>query len=155
MNYLKKLVVLLPLLSVMHIACASTPDFSDVSDRDWSLTGVRVNSKSIDFNRGQLAEEGFGEIFTLRFDAERINGVAAPNRYFGPYTLGSKQAITIKQVATTQMAALREPEKLKERDYLLYLQNAVKWNLKHDSLELYSKGEDGKEVILIFSQAGK
>jgi heat shock protein HslJ len=155
MNYLKKLTALLSVLSIMHIACASTPSFSDVADRDWSLTGVRINSKSIDFNRGQLAEEGFGEIFTLRFDAERINGVAAPNRYFGPYTQGNKQSLTIKQVATTQMAALREPEKLKERDYLLYLQNTVKWNLKQDNLELYSKGEDGKEVILIFSQAGK
>ncbi|MDR0316683.1 MAG: META domain-containing protein, partial [Treponema sp.] len=121
-------------------ACSGTPKFSDVADKDWTLVKVHINSADIDFDRNKLKQEGFGEIFTLRFDAERISGTAAPNHYSAPYTLADKQAITIKQAMSTLMAPLREPEKLREYDYFLYLQNAYKWNIANGNLELYSKG---------------
>jgi hypothetical protein len=53
------------------------------------------------------------------------------------------------------MAPLREPEKLREYDYFLYLQNAYKWNIANGNLELYSKGADDSEVLLTFSSGGK
>jgi heat shock protein HslJ len=155
MNSYAKTAKFLPVMASVLIACAGTPQFSGVQDKDWDLVELRTGQESILFDRGQLSKEGFDDIFTLRFDVERINGVGAPNRFFAPYTLAEKQGITIKTVAATLMASIREPEKLKERDYFMYLQNAVKWNLAGGKLELYSKEEDGSEVVLVFVNSGK
>jgi len=124
-------------------ACAGVPEFSTVMDKDWNLAEIRTKPENIIIERGD-------NIFTLRFDTERVNGIGAPNRYFAPYTLADKQGITIKMVAQTQMIAIREPEKLKEHDYFIYLQNVTKWNFTKENLELYSKGEDGAEAVLVF-----
>jgi len=131
-------------------ACASVPEFSTVMNKDWNLAEIRTKPENIIIERGKLKEEGFGDIFTLRFDTERVNGIGAPNRYFAPYTLADKQGITIKTVAQTQMLAIREPEKLKEHDFFVYIQNVTKWNFVKENLELYSTGENGAEAILVF-----
>jgi len=139
-----------PLAVFIFAACASAPQFSTVMNRDWNLAEVRTKPENIIIERGKLAEKGFGDIFTLRFDAERVNGVGAPNRYFAPYTLDDKQGITIKTVAQTLMIAIHEPEELKELDYFVYLQNVTKWNIAKDNLELRSTGKDGAEAVLVF-----
>jgi len=135
--------------------CASGPkiSFSDVSGKEWKLTDVMLNGKSINFDRSVLISEGFGEIFTLNFDAERLSGIGAPNRYFAPYTLGNikDRAISVQLVAGTLMAPLRQPEKLKENDYFKYIQNTYKWNLAGEKLELSSKSETGDEITLVFA----
>jgi heat shock protein HslJ len=136
-------------------ACAGAPPFSDVMNKDWNLAEVRVKPENIIIERDKLKEEGFGDIFTLRVDAERVSGVGAPNRYFAPYTLADKQGITVKMVSQTMMLAIREPEKLKEHDYFAYLQNAAKWNMVKGNLELLSKAKDGAEAILVFAPADK
>jgi len=136
-------------------ACAGAPPFSDVMNKDWNLAEVRIKPENIIIERGKLAEEGFGDIFTLRFDAERVNGIGAPNRYFAPYTLADKRGITVKTVAQTLMIAIREPEQFKEKDFFAYLQNAAQWNIVKGNLELFSKGEDGAEAVLVFTPAGK
>jgi hypothetical protein len=69
--------------------------------------------------------------------------------------LAEKQGVAIKNIATTLMFSIREPEKLKEIEYFLYLQNTVRWNLVKQNLELYSKAEDGSETILVFADSGK
>jgi len=150
-GYAKYAALLLTIIAV-PFACSSAPKFSNVMDKDWKLIAVRGSPANITFNRAKLADEGFGDIFTLRFDKERVNGVGAPNRYFAPYTLANKQDIAIKEVAQSQMAPLREPEYLKEQEFFAYLQKATKWNLvKEGNLELYSKGEDGTEAVLVFA----
>ena len=154
MNHYVKILLLPLTVAVVLLACTSAPQFSDVQNKDWHLIEVRTKPE-IDFNRSKLAEEGFGEIFTLRFEAERVNGVAAPNRFFAPYEQGKNQALTIKPIAGTLMAPLREPEKLKEKDYFTYLQNTSKWNLAGGNLELHSKTGNGTEVILVFAPAAK
>jgi heat shock protein HslJ len=131
-------------------ACAGAPSFSTVMNRDWNLAEIRTKPENIIIERGKLAEEGFDDVFTLRFDKERVNGIGAPNRYFSPYTLADKQGITIKTVAQTQMISFREPEKLKEHDFFVYLQNVTKWNFVKENLELYSTGADGAEAVLVF-----
>jgi heat shock protein HslJ len=132
--------------------CSSAPKFSDVSGKEWKLIEVRVQPENIRFDRSTLIAEGFGEIFTLNFDVERISGMAAPNRYFAPYELGASQAISVKNVAGTLMAPLREPEKLKEKEFFNYLHNAYKWNLnKEGRFELLTKGDDGGEAVLVFT----
>lgn len=149
-----QLITLLVAVS-LFFACKSGPKFSDVQDRDWYLVEVRISPEGITFDRNKLVEEDFSDIFSLRFDVERVNGIGAPNRYFAPYTLGAKQEIAIKTVATTLMVPLREPEKLKEHDFFAYLQNTGAWNLAGGNLELHSKGENGAEVVLVFVPAGK
>ena len=145
------LMTLALVISTALAACSSGPKFSDVKNKDWNLVELRLPRETISFERGKLAEEGFDEIFTLRFDDERVSGVGAPNRYFAPYTAADKQAITIKNIAGSLMASIREPEKLKEHSYFNYLQNVTRWDLVKGNLELYSKGEDGAEVVLVYA----
>jgi len=143
--------VALVVLSI--IGCASGPKFSDISGKDWKLTDVRLDGRSINFDRSTLVSEGFGEIFTLNFDVERLSGIGAPNRYFAPYKLGNvkDRAISVQVVAGTLMAPLRQPEKLKENDFFQYIQNSYKWNLVSGKLELSSKSEAGADVVLVFT----
>jgi len=148
-RYVKKMALWAAVVFILA-ACAGAPRFSAVMNKDWNLAAVRTKPENIIIDRGKLKEEGFGDIFTLRFDAERVNGIGAPNRYFAPYTLADKQGITIKMVAQTQMLAIREPEKFKEKYFFFYLQNTTKWNIAKENLELYSTGEDGAEVVLVF-----
>jgi heat shock protein HslJ len=143
------------LVVVFCAACVSGPKFSSVADKNWQLVEARIRPNEIVFDRNVLLKEGFPDIFTLRFDAERVNGIGAPNRYFASYTLAANQSITIETVAGTLMAPLHEPEKLKEHDFFLYLQNTYKWNSTKNNLELYTRGEDGVETVLIFALEGK
>jgi len=171
MNHYMKIAVLLFLALIVSSACKSgslpsgtanngpqlsvtdnAGQFSDITDRDWFLIAVRLDSEIIELDRKTLTEQ-FNEIFTLRFDPERVSGVAAPNRYFGPYTQGDGQLISLGQMAGTLMAALFEPEVLKEHEFLGYLQNTYKWNIAGENLELYSKNEDGAEAVLVFVPA--
>jgi heat shock protein HslJ len=121
-----------------------------VLDKEWHLSAVRLNAKTIVIDRNALAEY-FDEIFTLHFSEGRLSGVGAPNRYFGPYTLADRQAISIGALASTLMAAFREPEELKEHEFFAYLQNVTRWNLAGENLYLYSRGDDGREAILVFT----
>jgi len=131
-------------------AVADSTDFADVVGMDWRLVQIRRASGRIEINRDKPAAEG-GEIFTLRFEDGRVSGLGAPNRYFGPYTLADNQAISMGQMASTQMATFREPEELKEHEYYAYLNNVSRWSLSGGNLELHSKGTDGAEAVLVFA----
>ena len=126
----------------------SAAEFSDVTDRDWNLVTVRLGSETIQIDRDTHAD-----FFTLRFDVERVAGVGAPNRYFGPFTTADNQALSMGNMANTQMAALFEPEELKEHEFLAYLQNTFRWDLAGGNLELHSRAEDGTEAVLVFALA--
>jgi heat shock protein HslJ len=139
-------------LAVTIILLGACSGFSGaVMNKDWSLIEARTSPADIFFNRSMLKQEGFGEIFTLRFDKDRVNGVAAPNRYFAPYKQEDRQVLSIQQVAGTQMAPLTSPERLKEQDFFIYLQNTYKWGIVGKNLELYSKNAAGTEVVLVFA----
>jgi heat shock protein HslJ len=133
------------------ISCKSAPQFSEIIGKEWKLIEVQVSGKSIGFDRNILNNEGFGDIFTLNFDAERISGIGAPNKYFAPYTADKDLTLKVEPIAGTLMAPLRQPEKLKEHDFFTYLGNASKWNLVKGNLQLASKDKDGSDVTLIFS----
>jgi len=149
-----KSIALLAVIMFIQIACASSgAQFSDVIDKDWKLMEVRAGKDTIIFKRDMLAQETPKNVFTLRFDAERVSGAGCPNRYFAPYTLTEKQVIDIKPIAGTLMAALFEPEQLKEREFFAYLENADQWNIVNGKLELRSKSDQGAETVLIFSLA--
>ena len=153
MNCYVKLIAPVFLITTVMTACQGGPKFSDVTNKDWNLVKVHIDSKEIDFDRNKIKEEGFGEIFTLRFDGgdQRVNGVAAPNRYMAPYTQEDER-LSIGLAANTMMATLlNTPERLKEQDYFIYLKNTYKWNLSGGNLELYTKTEDGTEVVLFYN----
>jgi heat shock protein HslJ len=59
--------------------------------------------------------------------------------------------MSIKNVAATLMAPIREPEKLKERDFFTYLQNTYRWTISKGNLELSTRGENGAEAVLVFA----
>jgi heat shock protein HslJ len=137
--------------AVFCAACGSVPKFSDVRDKEWKLMAVQTEAENIAFDRNRLIDEGFGDIFTIRF-ADRVSGIGAPNRYSAPYEAGKDLSLSIKNVAATLMAPIREPEKLKERDFFNYLGKAYRWNInKEKQLELSTKGEDGTEAVMVFA----
>jgi len=126
---------------------------SDVAGVDWVLTEVQVNGEKTGFNRSKLTGEASAKFFTLRFDGDQIGGIAAPNRYFGPYTSEENNTLKIGILVSTKMALLQEPEGLNEHEYNNVLQNVSRWKIAGDYLELYSTGNDGTETTLVFFAA--
>ena len=149
------------LIAVSIISCSSSSgsgsssssnsNVADFKNKDWKLVEVWIDSRNINFNRKDLANEKAGDIFTLKFDAENISGVGAPNRYSAPYSLSDKQSISVKPIRSTQMASLWQPEKLREYDFFIYMQNLSEWAINSGRLELTSKTENGRAVKLVFS----
>jgi len=148
---MRKQIFILVLVIAVITSCGSGPKFSDVTGKEWKLIEVNVKGRDIYFDRNLLNREDAGNIFTFSFDAQNISGVGAPNRYSGPYTLGKDQAINLGPMRSTMMAPLKQPEKLKEADFLIYMQNINRWNLDATYLELYSKTEDNSDVRMVFS----
>jgi heat shock protein HslJ len=157
MNRYVQLTALFAVIIFLQTSCASAPEFTDVRDKDWKLMEVRSRTESafgknnVIFQRNMLTQEVPGDVFTLRFDSERVSGAGCPNRYFSPYTLGEKQAISIQPIASTLMLALSEPEQLKEREFFSYLEKANKWTIRKGNLKLYSTNNEGAVVYLVFS----
>jgi heat shock protein HslJ len=141
------------LIAVSIISCAggSSSNVGDFKGKDWKLVEVWIDSKNINFNRKDLANDKAGDIFTLKFDAENISGTGAPNRYSAPYALSDKNSISVKPIRSTQMASLWQPEKLREYDFFIYMQNLSEWAINSGRLELTSKTENGRTVKLVFS----
>jgi hypothetical protein len=138
----------------MAAACTGSPsareaEFSDVLGKDWSLAEIRMETGDIRLDRELMEADGLGDTFTLRFEEDRISGMALPNRYFGLYTRKGR-AIKIEGVASTLMAGFKELEALKEHDYFDYLERVQGWTLGLNSLELHSAAPDGEKAVLVF-----
>ncbi|MFP3090192.1 META domain-containing protein [Treponema sp. TIM-1] len=147
------------LLSAIFMAAACSggpsareaPGFSDILGKDWRLIRIRTETDSINLDREVMDVAGVGDAFTLRFEEDRINGVALPNRYFGPY-VREGQAISFKGIASTLMASSNELDILNENEYFGYLDRVQGWALRLGRLELHSATPDGQQAILIFSE---
>jgi heat shock protein HslJ len=131
---------------------ASSPDFKEIRGREWLLTALISPAGNIDLSRQKLETEEMGDYYTLRFDEERLNGMAAPNRYSAPYTLGDSQTLSIGPAAATLMMGIKTPE-LAEQDYFAFLNRVSRWHYGADKLELHTFLEDGREAVLIFQEA--
>jgi hypothetical protein len=149
---MRKQYFLFLLIITVMISCSSTPKFSDVTGKKWQLVEVNVKNRNILFNRGTLTREGDGNIFTFNFDAQNINVTGAPSQCSGQYTLGNNQDIKLSLVNPPEPVPLKQPEKIWEGDFFVYMQNIYKWNLNKRKLELFSKTEDNAEVRMVFSQ---
>lgn len=136
--------------AVALVNCASNSNVTEFKGKDWKLVEVWIDNKNIDFNRKDLANEKAGDIFTLKFDEENISGIGAPNRYSAPYTLDGKD-IEVMPLRSTMMASLWQPEKLKEHEFFIYVQNISSWAIVNGKLEFSSKTEDGRTVKMVFT----
>jgi heat shock protein HslJ len=164
---MKELTLSLIIAAVLVISCASIPaasatdtaNFGDmqvgfsmsIPDKDWKLIEVNINGSNTGFRRNSLDSNGLSEVYTLNFNSEIVSGVGAPNRYTAPYTVGENNTISIALVRATLMASIFELAALKEYDFFSYIQNAYKWDIINENLELYSKLENGSEIKLVFS----
>ena len=137
-------------------ACSSTSESINVNiiGTEWILAEIKTETQKIVLNRKSPEMKRFETAFTLHFDAERLSGVGAPNRYFGPYKLGKNQTIKVQPLGSTLMASLVEFEKLKEHEYFNYLQNAYKWNIVNGRLELHTRSGNA-ETVLIYNLNSK
>jgi heat shock protein HslJ len=130
-------------------------NFKDVQGKEWTLLEIKSRGNTVSIDRKKLEAVNLGGVFTVNFEGSsesegRLRGVGAPNRYFGPYTLGGNKTISVGLLAGTMMAAIFEPEELKENEFLDYLSKTSRWDLKSGKLELYSANSSGAETVLIF-----
>ena len=140
------------------VSCASGASFGgsravfydDVQGKEWILMELRSQGKTVSIDRNKL-DAGFPNgAFTINFEEDRVSGVGAPNRYFGPCTVNSDKTLSIGNLASTMMLALFEPDEIKEHEFFDYLSKANRWNLKSGKLELYTVNSSGAETVLVF-----
>jgi heat shock protein HslJ len=120
-----------------------------VGGKEWKLAEVRKSASTITVNRDKLTADGFGDLFTIAF-ADRISGKAAPNRYNAPYSVGANGSLTIQQPASTLMAPIYDPERIREKEYFQLLVNAKTWKLNGGKLEIGTADADGKAATLVY-----
>jgi heat shock protein HslJ len=118
---------------------------SEIQGKDWILEEMRINSATVRINRPNNIE-----CFTLRFEAERISGIGHPNRYFGPYTAGEGNSLSIGNMGSTRMASFIEIDGLNEDEYFSYLAKAKSRAIRNGKLELTSSGKNGEAVVLVY-----
>ena len=129
----------------------NSTSFKNAEGKEWILEKVSNAGKNIFMDREKLAADNFGGIYTITFQEGRVSGMGAPNRYFGPYSIEANNVISIGNIASTMMAAFKEPDELKEREFFSLLSKTAKWNMKEGKLELYGASDEG-EVTLTFIQ---
>jgi hypothetical protein len=125
---------------------------AEIGGKNWKLVELKANGKSYQIDRKKLDAEGLGDLFTFNISNDRISGRAAPNRYTAGYKTGDNNALTIQAPASTLMAAIYDPERIKEKEYFDYLIKVSRWKLNQGRLELYTTDKTGKEAVLIYSQ---
>ena len=128
-------------------AAKSSATIADIQGRDWFLAEVKSGSGTVRIDRTRSGAEA---VYTIRFEADRFNGVGAPNRYFAPYTSGDANSLSMGLIAGTLMAPLFENPDLREHAYFGYLSRVKRWALQNQNLELYTSDENGGQVVLIY-----
>jgi len=121
-----------------------------ISGKDWKLSEVRLQSKTIVLDRAKLNSEGAGDIFTMTVDGNRISGKAAPNRYNTVYQAGENNTLTLSPVVSTLMASSFDPERIQEHEYYQYLSKVKSWRLNQNKLELVTTDASNKEAVLVY-----
>jgi len=129
--------------------------FGDVEGRDWILLELNRTNETIRIDR-EVDLYGMGEIYSINFQAGRVSGMGAPNRFFGPYTVAGNRALRIGSengaLAQTMMMPLLEPEALREHEYFTYLSRVTRWDLRGEYLELFSSSDDGSAAVMVFAR---
>jgi heat shock protein HslJ len=128
---------------------AASAALAAISGKDWKLSEIRKGNVVTVIDRKKLQSDGMGDIFTLNV-GERLTGKGAPNRFTAGYQAGADNSITVTPPASTLMASIYDPERIREKDYFQYLTNAKRWRLNQGKLEIYSSDASGKETVLVY-----
>ena len=117
---------------------------------EWFLLEIQTAEGVINIDRDKLAAEQMGDVFTIRFsDDNRVSGKAAPNRYSAPCQWGGGKSLSTGLAAVTRMMALKEPEALKEQEFLDYIAAIDGWSINAAGrLELHCS----TAAVLVFSR---
>ena len=145
--------------AIVFLSCVSEASareggavFSDVEEKELFLSEVKSAGKITHIDRISLEADSMGWVYSISFHANegRVSGMGAPNRFFGPYTVDANRNLSIGNLASTLMMAIKEPEDLKEHEYFRYLSTVTRWDIREGKLELYGSGGNGIEVLLVF-----
>jgi len=128
------------------IRVANSVPFSQVQNRDWNLVQVKSGSDSVIIDRTNVQRE----IYSIRFEENRIRGRGADNIYSTAYTAGENNSLSIRRIAGTLMRPLFEAKNFKERDYFKHLEKVYRWEFHDWKLELHTYDDNGTAVILEF-----
>jgi len=128
------------------ISIADNVPFSRVQRLDWNLTEVKSGSATIVIDRAKAQRE----IYSIRFQEERIRGRGADNIYFAPYIAGANNSLSIRRIVGTYMNPIFEMENFSEYEYFRYLERVYRWEFHDWKLKLFTCDENNGEVILEF-----
>jgi len=136
--------------AIVFVSCVGGAKVKDAQGKEWVLSEIKSQGKTVTIDRKKLEAGNMGGAFTINFEEDRVSGMGAPNRYFGPYTVDSKNVLSIGNLASTMMAAFFEPEELKEHEFFDYVSKASLIKIKSGKLELYSVNSAGAKTVLVF-----
>jgi len=125
---------------------AGNVTFGEVQDKLWNLAEVKNGSAVISIDRTNVTRD----IYTVKFQKDRLIGSGAANAFFAAYTTGENQALSIGRIGSSRVAPSHEMKNFTERDYLLCLQKVDRWDLRDGKLELHTYDKDGARVVLVF-----
>jgi len=120
--------------------------FSQVQHRDWNLEQVTSSSATVIIDRTDEQRE----IYSIRFEENRIRGRGADNIYSAAYTEGENNSLSIQRIVGTLMLPIFEIESFREYEYFRYLEKVYRWEFHDWRLELHTYDETGAWVILEF-----
>jgi hypothetical protein len=150
---IKKIIMKIALLLVPvifsfadDIPITDDASFSRVMRIDWNLKEVKKGAETVIINRDKVRRE----IYSVRFQEDRIRGRGADNIYFALYTAGVNNSLSIKKIAGTYMLPIFETEGFGEYEYFRHLERVYRWEFLDWKLRLYTYDENKGEVILEF-----
>jgi len=115
--------------------------------KNWYLFEVIIGTNVIRINR----DDKPSMIYTIMFNSERFTGIGAYSRYFGPYSAKKDHSIFFRKLTSTRLGAKYETDIFNESDYFKYIENADRWEMRADKLDIYSSNDDGVQVILVYN----
>jgi len=150
---IKKTIMKITLLLVPAIfsftddtSIADNVPFSRVQRIDWNLVEVKNGDATVIIDRAKVQRE----IYSIRFQEDRIRGRGAENLYYAPYKTGENNSLSIRRIASTYMVPIFEAENFKEYEYFRHLERVRRWEFQDWKLKLYTCDENNREVILVF-----
>jgi len=128
------------------ISIADNVPFSRVQRLDWNLVEVKSGSATVVIDRANAQRE----IYSIKFQEDRIRGRGADNIYFAPYSAGVNNSLSIKRIASTYMLPMFEMEYFSEYEYFRHLERVYRWEFHDWKLKLFTCDENNGEIILEF-----
>ncbi|MDR2807998.1 MAG: hypothetical protein LBB43_03210 [Spirochaetaceae bacterium] len=129
-------------------------DLGEIQGRFWKLSEVRLIDDTITLRKKGKPDDLYGEYYTAFISGSEIKGTAAPSTFSVSYTGDSIESLDFDvlkiEVAPSSITLPGLP--FTEDDCLLYIEKGIEriQVIKNESLTLFTRDEDDKEVALVF-----